>query len=167
MSAAVRQLVDRGLALRAEIAAREAELKRITIALEGAALTGEQVPLEDADREGRQYLARGSTLTVPVIISADVVLKSFADGSKIYARLQELAGMVKLRKFYEPETTWKARFAGGKELRATAAEVLGAAAPAFVTACVQRDKNGIPKNKIAVEWSRATDNAAVTPKGDA
>jgi hypothetical protein len=52
-------------------------------------------------------------------------------------------------------------------LRAKAAGVLGAGAPAFVTACLQRDKNGIPKNKIAVEWARATDNAAVPPRGDA
>jgi hypothetical protein len=165
MTAGVKKLVDRGLEIVAEKARLEAELKDIASKLEGVALVGEQVELNDADREGRQFLARGSEKTVPVIISADLVVKSFADGGKTYAQLQELAGLVKLRKFYVPETTWKAAFVDGKELRKLAAEVLGAAAPAFITACLQRDRNGMPKNKIAVDWSRAMDNDAVSGEG--
>jgi hypothetical protein len=116
MNPNVKKHVDRGLEITAELARLDAELKGINQALELAALNGEQVDLNDADREGKQFLARGSERTVPVVISADLVHKSFADGGKTYANLQQLAGLVKLREFYAPETVWKARFSGGKEL---------------------------------------------------
>ena len=165
MIPAVQRLVDRGLEITAEMARLEAELNDINTKLEGAALVGEQVDLNDANREGKQFLARGSAKTVPVVISADSIVKSFADGSKTYANLQQIAGLVKLRQFYQPKTVWEAVFKSGKALRAIAAETLGAAAPSFVTAATQRDKNGIPKNKITVNWNRAADNDALPKEG--
>jgi hypothetical protein len=97
--------------------------------------------------------------TVPVIISADSVVKSFAAHSRTHAALEKIAGPERPRKLYRPEMVWKANFADGRDLRAIAAERLGNKAPEFVTACLQRDKNGTPKNKITVAWERAADNA--------
>ena len=52
--------VDRLLEIKTRIAELTLELKTIEARLEQAGLDGEQVPLVDADREGKQYLARGS-----------------------------------------------------------------------------------------------------------
>ena len=54
----VRADVDRGLAIRDEVEKLGAELKAINKRLQQAALAGEQVDLNDADREGlRQMLS--------------------------------------------------------------------------------------------------------------
>jgi hypothetical protein len=39
--------------------------------------------------------------------------------------------------------------------------ILGESAPIFVDACLARDKNGIPKSQIKVEWDRASKESGV------
>ena len=51
--------VDRGIEIRSEMEELKAQLKEIEARLTKAALRSEQVPLVDADREGRQFLAKG------------------------------------------------------------------------------------------------------------
>lgn len=147
--------VDRGLALRAEIAVREKELKDIVTRLEKAALTGDQVPLEDKDREGMQYLAAGTDCIVPVIIASDELMGSFAEDSANHRKVAA-AAQEKLPSFYRRVVTWERLAKDGKAFRALALQVLGKeAAPPFISACLARDKAGIPKSKITVQWDRA------------
>jgi len=148
--------VDRGLEIRALMQELKDELDTIEECLRHAALAGEQVELEDPDREGRQFLARGTESTVPVVLTADMVAQTFADGSKTHARLAEVAGE-KLGQFYRAVTTWKILSKTGKAFRLEAMAILGNEAPAFITAALARDKNGIPKSQIKVEWDRAED----------
>ncbi len=148
--------VDRGLEIRAQIQCLQDELSTIEKCLRHSALAGEQVELEDPDREGRQFLARGTESTVPVVLTADMVAQTFADGSKTHARLAEVAGE-KLGQFYRAVTTWKILSKTGKAFRLEACAILGNEAPAFITAALARDKNGIPKSQIKVEWDRAED----------
>ena len=122
-----------------------------------SALVGQQIELTDPDREGRQYLARGTEAIVPVILTADLVTQTFADGSTVHARLSDAAGE-KLGQFYRPVTTWKVLAKNGKAFRLEAGAILGEKlGPAFITAALARDKNGTPKNQIKVEWDRAED----------
>ena len=148
--------VDRGLEIRAQMQELKDELDTIEECLRHAALAGEQVELEDPDREGRQFLARGTESAVPVVLTADMVAQTFADGSKTHARLAEVAGE-KLGQFYRAVTTWKILAKTGKAFRLEASAILGAEAPAFITAALARDKNDIPKSQIKVEWDRAED----------
>ena len=148
--------VDRGLEIRAQIQELQDELSTVEECLRHAALEGEQIELTDPDREGRQFLARGTESTVPVVLTADMVAQTFADGSKIHARLAEVAGD-KLGQFYRAVTTWKILSKTGKAFRLEAMAILGNEAPAFITAALARDKNGIPKSQIKVEWDRAED----------
>jgi hypothetical protein len=159
----VRADVDRGLEIVAQMTALKEELKLIEGRLHQAGLHGAQVDLEDAEREGRQYLATGTEQIVPVVFTADQVVKSFLADSAVHKAIAAAAGG-HLADFYVPKTTLHAVFESGKLLRRRAAEVLGPqAAPAFVTACLARDKHGIPKSTIKVEWERAEKPAEVAP----
>jgi hypothetical protein len=163
----VRQDVDRGLAIVAEMAKLQGELDAIETRLEVDGLHGEQVELNDPDREGRQYLARGSKSIVPVVFTADLLVQSFQDDSDIHHRIVAALPVPKdapnpdflrsklLRCFFRPVFTFKTLLDSGKKFRAQAAELLGKDAPAFISACLQRDKEGIPKSKVVVAWDRA------------
>lgn len=146
--------VDRGLAIVAQVAELEAELKAIDERLQAAGLAGPQVPLQDEDREGKQYLAKGTGRIVPVILTADLIAGSFVDGSPMHEAAYGAAGP-DLAKLYKRKVCWENRIDDGKKFRATAAELLGERAPRLVTAVTRRDKAGIPVSKIVVAWNEA------------
>lgn len=160
----VRADVDRGLQIVGQLEMLQRELKAIEQRLESAGLEGEQVELVDAEREGRQFLARGSAEIVPVIFTADLLIKSFADRSATYDRIAISTPQNRgaLTRFFQPVSTWRTLFDSGKEFRAKAAEILGKDAPALVSACLQRDKHGIPKSQTKIDWSRAETVAQVS-----
>lgn len=156
--AVVRADVDRGLQIVGEQKMLQDELERIETRLEAAGLEGEQVELNDPDREGRQFIARGSAATVPVVFTADLLVKSFQVESAVHQAI--LAALPpnhldKFRQLFRSVRTFKTLFESGKEFRAKAAELLGDKAPAFISACLQRDKDGIPKSQVKIDWSRA------------
>ena len=154
-----KELVDRGLQLRGEISARQAELKEIeaNLAELGLASSAEHEELADAEREGRRWFAEGTEKMVPVIFTADKIIGSFksagATHETICAALGKQRG--KLREFYKPETTWGNLFKDGKQFRMAAREILGRSAPGFITACVARDKYGVARSDIRIEWDAA------------
>lgn len=150
------QLVDRGLELRGEIKAREKELKVIDAKLKTLGLKRPQEELKDGDREGRRWLAPGSKLIVPVIFTADKLIQSFQKESDVMRRISAVFPFDKrLETFYAPSETYEIVFKDGKQFRAKATEILGKDAPGFVTACVARDKFGIPKSDAKVLWDDA------------
>ena len=166
MSAAqIAKLVDRGLVLVSEIEIRKAELAKIEKMLKSAALEGEHAELKDAAREGRRYLARGTGTEVPVVFSADLLIASFSQDSETHKTIAALAGE-KLGEFFVLKPIFEKVIDDGKDFRTRADEVLGGNAPAFITACLQRKKGGIPKNKVSVEWDAALSRAAVTASAE-
>ena len=146
--------IDRAGAIIKPIAARDAELKPILKRIEAAALKGPHLPLEDATREGRQFRAAGTGIIVPVVITADELVKSFADESPLFLAIKA-AGGDKFEEFFKKSTSWETRFKDGQKFREKATELLGDAGAPFVTACVAKNAAGIPKNKIVVGWDRA------------
>ena len=150
----VRADVDRGLEIRDSIKKLEAEMKDIDTRLKHAALHGEQVELTDADREGRQYLAAGSARIVPVILTADLIVGEFGHSSPRHVEIcNALKGKSHLMlEMFKTVRKFDNRFDSGKKFRAQAAEVFGDLAPAFITACVARDKDGIAKSAIKIMW---------------
>lgn len=144
--------VDRGLKIREEIQLLLNELNAIEERLEKAALKGDQVPLEDADRDGRQWVAKGTKEAVSVILTADSIVSGFADGSATHMQLVSILD-AKLKEFFR--LAWTNRFKDGKAFRTKAQEVLGEKAPRLITACLARDKAGAPKSKIVVAWNEA------------
>jgi hypothetical protein len=156
--------VDRGLAIRKEIEALSEELKGIEERLKnhGLAHPDQQIELNDPEREGRQFLARGETSVVPVVFTADILAKSFEDESSRHKLMETIVRVadVPLKKFYVRSPKWEITEDNGKKFRQLADELLGKHAPAFITACLARDKYGMPKSAIKVEWTRASEEAA-------
>jgi len=144
-------LVDRGLDIRKQIKTLQAELKDIEKKLEQAGLHGDHVELKDADREGRRFLARGSRVLIPVIFTADKLIGTFKHDSPVHVKIADAADG-HLRDFFTLTQTWENNFDNGKRFRTEADAILGKAAPAFITACLSRDKYGIPKSDIKVNW---------------
>lgn len=147
--------VDRGLAIKATIASLALELAAIEDRLVKAGLEGDQVELIDPEREGRQWLARGTQKIVPVVFTADLLVKSFANGSVVHGKIQAALGERPLGNFFRRVSGFATQFESGKQFRAHAAELLGDDAPKFISVCLSRDKEGTPKSQIRVEWQRA------------
>jgi len=150
----IQQDVDRGLQLRQIMAECEQELKAIEARLRLVALNGPQIDLIDVEREGRQFIAEGSLVKVPIVITADQVIGSFADGSKHHLNIQTAAQGL-FPQFYRRKVSYELAAKDGKAFRKQAHELLGAQAPVFIDKCLARDKDGIPKNAVKVEWDRA------------
>lgn len=156
--------VDRGAAIILEMARLKKELDIITERLEAAALHGEQIPLKDAERGGRQYLAHGSRITVPVIITDDKLMGSFSEGTPAHTQIVAALGSQadRLPEFFKRNVTFKNLYDDGKKFRADAVEVLGKLpAPAFITACIARSSDGLPKNDIKICWADAVPKEVV------
>jgi hypothetical protein len=157
----IRALVDRGFELRREIAVREKELDGIVDKLEAAGLAagqaGRHEELVDSARDGTRWLARGSGLAVPIIFTADKLVGSFARDSAKHAAILKALGdqMKELHRFYRPVQGFESRFKDGKQFRSEADKVLAARAPAFITACVARDKDGIALSDVKIDWDHS------------
>jgi hypothetical protein len=156
----VRADVDRGLGIKKRIAELETELEAIEDRLVQAGLDGDQVELVDPEREGRQFLARGTEQIVPVVFTADLLIKSFGSGSIPHGKIEAALGGRPLGSFFRRVTGFATQFESGKKFRAEAAELLGPDAPKFISACLSRDKEGTPKSQIKVEWGRAEEVAS-------
>lgn len=148
--------VERGLELRETIKSAQAELKTIEKRLEAAGLEGEQVPLQDADREGRQFLARSPKLglIVPVIFESDQIVASFAPHTDIHASLTAIANG-HLPEFFRETRKYERIQKDGQNFRKAACQILAERAPAFISAALQRDKSGIPKSRTLIAWDNA------------
>jgi len=148
--------VDRGLAIVAEIETLNKELKQIEANLEATALSSETVPLEDDAREGRQFLARGTTATVPVVIESDQIAGEFQEESQRHEMLLALCGD-RLSHLYKRTVTYKRAPKDGKAFRLAAMEHWPAPmAACIIDTAISRDKHGIAKSRVIIAWDRAT-----------
>jgi hypothetical protein len=148
--------IERGLELRATIKTSQAELKSIEKRLEQAGLEGEQIPLQEADREGRQFLARSPKLglIVPVVFESDQIVASIQPDTDIFNALLAISAP-HFGKFWQPVTKLDRVQKDGQAYRQTAREILGELAPAFIAASLQRDKSGIPKSRTIIAWENS------------
>lgn len=158
-------LVDRGVEVVAEIAKLQKELKGIEDALRGIAAdrSDQHLPLKAGEREGRQFLARGTALVVPVVFTADKLLGVFQQASKEHTRIARAIPDDQFTEifpvFYKAWSGFENRFDDGQKFRDRAAALLGADAPGFITACLARDKEGLPKSDVKIEWKAAAAEA--------
>ncbi len=150
----IKSLVDRGIELRTQIQSLKKELDQVEAKLTAITLWTDHVPLVDPDRDGRRYLARGSADVVPVIFTADKLIASFTDNAPTHKSIATAAAG-KLPEFYAVTTTWKTKIDDGKKFRAHAAAILAEQAPAFITACLSKDKYGVPRSDIKIAWDSA------------
>src|SRR5579863_8764129 len=106
----IRADVDRGLEIVAQMAKLKKELEEIQDRLLAAGLEagkqGHHVDLKDEERSGKQWLAKGSAMGLPLIFTADKIVASFVkDGAK--HQTIRTASFEKLGEFYQPVTTFE------------------------------------------------------------
>jgi len=149
----ISQDIELCLEQRAIIKKAQVILKAAEKRLEQAGLEGKQIPLQEADREGRQFLARCPKLgvIVPVVFESDQIIASFQPDTEIHGILQDLS-IGKLAKFFTDTRKFERIQKDGQLYRKTAREILGSTAPAFIAASLQRDKAGIPKSRTIIAW---------------
>lgn len=150
-------LVDRGIAIRAEMAALEKELEGINKLLKAEGYEknkdGKVEDLKDGNRLGKRWLAAGTERILPVVFTTDLLAGSFTANTDLHKKIEAAAGE-HLNDFYKRVTKYENRFDSGVKFRKTAADLLGDKAPAFITACLSRDKDGIPKSDVKIEWDK-------------
>lgn len=156
--------VERGLVVKRQLAELTEELKDIQNRLTAAGLARPEYheDLVDEEREGKQWKAHSAAHIVPVVFTADVIVSSFGDLSAKHQTIRTALGKRPdlLKQFFAVPKTWKNKFDSGKKFRAHARELLEEAAGPFITACVARDKDGIARSAIKVEWDRASEVAS-------
>lgn len=150
--------IDRGIEIRQEMKALKLELDALELRLIAAARAGEHVPLSETSREGRRFLARGTEKVVPVIFTADKLISSFAENSAMHQKISAISPGF-YQQFFRRKVLFERSIEEGNRFRKTVAEMLGADAPAFITACVSRDKDGITKSDEKIHWDRAEEVA--------
>ena len=152
----VKTLVDRGLEIIAARKLLDAELDKIVAELEAHGLenAAHHEELADADRDGKRWFANGTAASVPMIFTADKLVGEIGTQSLKRVEIEAAAGKY-FRAFFKPVSGFKNLFGDGKQFRKHARELMGDDAPAFITACVARDKNGIPKSDIKILWDEA------------
>lgn len=147
--------VARGLEIKSEILKLTAELKAIEARLESAGLEGEQVPLLDENREGKQFLARGSQHILPVRFESDLILGSFEIDSPTHLEIGAICGDL-LPRFFRPSTKLDRVPKDGEAFRKLARTLLEPAPFAqLIRAATARDKNQIAKCRTVVAWDDA------------
>ena len=155
--------VARGLEIRAEIGRLKIELDAIEFRLEAAGLAGSQIPLQEADREGKQYLACGREKIVPVRFESDQIVGSFPPDSIMHKAVAAIAGD-QLEKFFRDVRKFERVPKDGNEFRKLARKLLAPDLFAqLIAACTSRDKAGIPKSKTVIGWDDAKPIDQVTP----
>ena len=152
----LKELIDRGLHLVAQIDAANKELAEIEERITKEAIDKPElhVALVDERREGRMFMAIGSAASVPVVFTADKLINSLKFGAAVEQPIRMAAGEF-YGHFYAEVHGRQMLPRSGKAFRKLADELLGAKGPALVTASLSRDKHGIPRSDIRIEWDRA------------
>lgn len=137
----------------------KAELEMIEARLEQAGLAGHQVPLQDADREGKQFLAMGSEKILPVRFESDLIAASFQPDSLMHKAVISALGdehAAKLPLFFKDTRVFERVPKDGQQFRKIARKNLDPDCFArLISASTMRGKDGIPKSKTVIAWDDA------------
>jgi hypothetical protein len=148
--------IERGKAIKSQIAVLEVELEQIEARLKTAAEAGEHVPLQDANREGKQCLLRSPKLVLPVRFTADSIVGSFAFDSPMHKEILGIVGAEKLPLFFKQVSRFDRAPKDGEKFRKIGRENLEPDAfAALIRAATARDKDGIPKSTLQIAWDDA------------
>lgn len=156
--------VDRLIEIKTQIATLTAEAKTIEARLEKAGLEGDQIPLQEADREGKQFLARGSSKVIPVRFESDQLIATFKPDSDLHKAIAGILGD-KLSAFFKDTRVFERKHKDdANKFRQFARKELNADTYAkLISACVSKDKDGIPKSKTVIAWGEAKPLNLVAP----
>jgi hypothetical protein len=148
--------VDRLIVIKTQIASLVAEAKAIESRLEKAGLEGDQIPLQDAEREGKQFLARGTSKIIPVRFESDQLITTFKPDSDQHKTISAILGDKFATFFKDTRIFERVKKDDANKFRKFArSELLPDVYAKLISACVSKDKAGIPKSKTVIAWDEA------------
>lgn len=150
--------IARGIIIKREITALTAELKAIEARLESAGLRGPHVPLEDAEREGKQAILTSPTHKLAVRLESDVLVGGFEVSSPLAKQVRELIGEKAFDVLFKIIHKYERKENDGHKFRLKAKKAIGDQAKYLELIAVLRskDKDGIPKSKTVIAWDSIT-----------
>ena len=160
--AQIQDLVTEGIKITAQLSQLKARRDAIAEKLRTYALAHPErhAPLKDEARGGRQVILTGSIgEQLSVLMKDDQIAQTFAHAGKqhlaIEASLQTLT--MAITPFYRSKRIWEMVPKDAVQFRAVAQSIIGEKrAPEFISACLRRNKDGVPISDVNVEWEDAT-----------
>lgn len=149
--------IARGLAITAQIETLKTELDGIESRLESIALGEDHLPLNEADREGRQAILKDAGYTLPVIFESDLIAGTLPDmGNAISIIRGAIPDPALLVKIWKPISGFARVAKDGQKYRQQLRALLPPeTATTVLQASITRDKLGIPKSRTVIAWDRA------------
>jgi hypothetical protein len=150
----IHQDVERGIVIKYEIEQLTIELKHIEKRLEQAGLHGQQIPLENAEREGKQYLAKSAKHIVPVVFESDMLIKSFPYGSPLHHALDHLCGGENFKTFFDQKRTFERSESDGHVFRKDVFDLMedNGKSHRIIGLLKAKNKDGIIKSRTVIDW---------------
>jgi hypothetical protein len=147
--------IERGIVIKAEMARLKTELDAIEKRLEAAGLISEQVPLQNPNLEGKQFIARSANHVLPVRFESDLIAGSFAPDSPMHKEVAAITGTL-ISKFFKRTAKFERVQKEGEAFRKQARALLDPESFAkLIQAVTQRSKDGIAKSKTVIAWDEA------------
>jgi len=156
--------IARGHELRNRIKSDTAELKLIEKRLESVALLAPHIPLQDAEREGKQTILSGAGLTLPVVFESDLLIGSFTHGSSLHDSITLLLNhepgqdskKTLFGALFKSSHTYERRISDGHKFRLAAkcAVPTNEGFNGLMHLLKSRDKDGIVKSKTVIAWDQ-------------
>ena len=156
--------IARGHELRNRIKSDTAELKLIEKRLESVALLSPHIPLQNAEREGKQAILSGAGLTLPVVFESDLLIGSFTHGTSLHDSISLLLNHepgqdIKKTLFgslFKSSHTYERRISDGHQFRLAAKFAIPTADGfnALMSLLKSRDKDGVVKSKTVIAWDQ-------------
>jgi hypothetical protein len=155
--------IARGEFLKDRIEMDKKELKAIEARLEAAGLAGPHVPLNDANREGKQRLLEANGRILPVRFESDTLIGSFAHDSETHKNIKLILETEPVKglftKLFKEVHSYERRQDDGQKFRLLAKESIPTEQgyQALMYLLKSRDKKtGIVKSKTVIAWDQLT-----------
>ncbi len=131
------------------------ELEAIEARLKSAALIGPHIPLEDAEREGKQAILTSPTHRLRIRIESDNLVGGFAMGSDTEKTISALITTNQFNALFKPVKKYERKESDGHKFRLKAKAALSNQELylQLIKSLRSLDKDGIPKSKIVIPWS--------------
>lgn len=146
-------LISVGRVYAEQISVLKERIESIEAVLKSRALNVPHEPLANGSREGRRATLKEGDQSVSVVFESDLLKGSFAFDSDLTTNLQGLCGN-RFDALFRTKTTCERRITDGHKFRILVhSELPESSAVAVIEALKDKDKSGIVKSKVSVEWN--------------
>lgn len=147
--------IARAAEIRTKIEELETELEPLEEIIAQAGVNGPHIPLEDAEREGKQAILRTPTHTLHVQIQSDNLVGGFDIGSEMEKTIRGLITSTQFDALFKVVKKHERKESDGHKFRMKAKKAIPDQSVYLqvIKALRSLDKDGIPKSKTVIAWN--------------